>query len=252
LVIKGGDLVVNIALCDDETIITDQVSKIIKQYEIERKQEIHCDAFTDGESLLLTEKEYDIIFLDIYMNGLDGIETARKLRKKDKKVEIIYLTSYAGLTREALSVHAFDYLEKPVREEDIYAQLDEVLEKILHKKMNEELKKKTVVFNSGKNTLRISVDDIYYFERTERKIIAVTSKGNFNIYETIASLEEKLHQHDFVTPHQSFVVNINNIKDYIKEEIIMTNHDIIPVAQKRKSEFKRIMREFLQKQLESK
>lgn len=243
---------VKIALCDDEAIITDQVNEIIKQYQMERKIEISSDIYYDGESLSLTENEYDIIFLDIYMKGLDGIETAKKLRKRDKRVEIIYLTSYAGLTREALSVHAFDYLEKPVRKEAIFAMLDEVLEKIIHKKSNEEVKKKLVVLNSGKNTLRLAVDDIYYFERTDRKIVAVTKKGNLNVYETIAALEEKLRQYDFVTPHQSFLVNINNIKDYIKDEIIMTNHDIVPVAQKRASEFKRIMREFLQKQLETK
>ena len=242
---------INIAICDDDITITKEIQEIIIQYGQDRNEEVRCDIFYNGESLMSEEKEYEIIFLDIIMAGMDGIETARRLRKKNKTVEIIYLTSYAGLTKEALSVHAFDYLEKPVTKELIYNQLDEVLEKILRKKLNEEYKYHIVAFNAGKNSIRLAIDDIYYFERVDRKLKAVTKKGNFVLYETITSVEEKLRQYDFVTPHQSFVVNINNMKDYVKDEIIMLNHDIIPVAQKRASEFKRIMREFLQKKLES-
>lgn len=242
---------INIAICDDDIIITDQMQEIITQYKTERNEEIGCDIYHNGESLISEEKEYDIIFLDIKMDKLDGIETAKRLRKKDKTVEIIYLTGYGGLTREALSVHAFEYLEKPVTREQIYSQLDEVLEKILRKKLNEEYKYHIVTFNAGKNSIRLPIDDIYYFERVDRKLKAVTKKGNFMLSETITSIEEKLHQYDFVTPHQSFVVNINNMKDYVKDEIIMLNCDIIPVAQKRASEVKRVMREFLQKKIEN-
>ncbi len=241
---------INMAICDDDIMITDEMQEIITQYNKDRNENINCDIFHDGESLIAEDKEYDVIFLDIYMEGMDGIEAAKRLRRKDKTVEIIYLTSYAGLTREALAVHAFEYLEKPVTKEQIYYQLDEVLEKILRKKVNEEYKYHIVAFNAGKNSIRLAIDDIYYFERVDRKLKAVTKKGNFMLYESIASIEEKLHQYDFVTPHQSFVVNINNMKDYVKDEIIMLNYDIIPVAQKRASEVKRLMREFLQKNLE--
>jgi DNA-binding LytR/AlgR family response regulator len=253
LVIKGGEIVlITIAVCDDDIRITDQMQEIITQYKLDKKEELECYIYHSGESLVMEEKEYDIIFLDIKMDKLDGIETAKRLRRRDKTVEIIYLTSYAGMTREALTVHAFGYLEKPITSEQIYFQLDEVLEKIMRKKLNEEYKYHIVTFNAGKNSIRLPIDDIYYFERVDRKLKAVTKKGNFMLYETIASIEEKLHQYDFVTPHQSFVVNINNMKDYLKDEIIMLNCDVIPVAQKRASEVKRIMREFLQKKLENK
>ncbi len=242
---------INIAVCDDDIKVTDELQEIITQYKRDRNEAICCDIFYNGESLMAEEKEYDIIFLDIIMGGINGIETAKKLRKKDKTVEIIYLTGYPGLTREALSVHAFEYLEKPVRKDQIYYQLDEALEKILRKKLNEEYKYHIVPFNAGKNSIRLAIDDIYYFERVDRKLKAVTKKGNVMLYETIASIKEKLQQYDFVIPHQSFVVNINNMKDYIKDEIIMLNDDRIPVAQKRASEVKRIMREFLQKKLEN-
>lgn len=243
---------VYIAICDDESSITNQLLEIIKQYQIDKREEIHCDVYHCGEGLLMVEKEYDIIFLDIYMTGIDGIETAKNLRKKDKTVEIIYLTSYSGLTKEALSVHAFEYLEKPVNKEEIYKQLDDVIARIYCKKVNDENRHHIIEFNGGKTKIKLSVDEIYFFEREDRRIKVITQKGNFILYETIASIEDKLRQYDFVLPHQSFVININFIKDYFKDQIIMMNNDIIPIAQKRASEFKRCMRLFLQKKLESK
>lgn len=243
---------VYIAICDDESNITNQLYELIKQYQREKAEEIHCDVYHNGEGLLLVEKEYDIIFLDIYMSGIDGIETAKRLRKKDKTVEIIYLSSYSGLTKEALSVHAFEYLEKPINKTDIYKQLDEVIERIFCKRVNDENKHHIIEFNGGKTKMRLSIDEIYYFEREDRRIKVITKKGNFVLYETIASIEDKLKQFDFVLPHQSFVININYIKDYFKGQIIMMNDDIIPIAQKRASEFKRCMRMFLQKKLECK
>lgn len=243
---------INIAVCDDDIQITDQMQEIITQYKMEKKEDIVCDIFHNGESLLEGEKEYDILFLDIKMDKLDGFETAKRLRKRNKTVEIIYITSYGGLTREALAVHAFDYIEKPLTKEQIFFQLDEVLEKILRKKFNDKYKYHIVAFNAGKNSIRLPVDNIYYFERVDRKLKVVTKKGNFMLYETIASIEEKLQEYDFLTPHQSFVVNLNNMKDYFRDEITMVNGDKIPIAQKRASEVKKIMREFLQRKLESK
>lgn len=242
---------ISIAICDDDNNITKKLKEIIKEYCNVKSLECTFKIFHSGEALLISETTYDILFLDIYMDGLNGIETAKHLRQKDKSVEIIFLTSFSGLAREALSVHAFEYLEKPIQKEIIFHQMDEVLSKLSYKKGMEENRTKIITFYGGRNDIGICVNDIFYFERTDRKIKAVTKKGNFILYETIASLEEKLQEFDFVTPHQSFVVNIDNIKDYIKDQIIMINHDIIPVAQKRSSELKRCMREFLQNKLEN-
>lgn len=242
---------IRIALCDDELDELGLLQNVIKQYEGERNLSFRISSFRNGEELLGNWENFDVIFLDIKMGGMDGMETAKKIRKKDKQVEIIFITSHIGYTKEALAVHAFDYLEKPVNKETIYQQLDEVLEKISQNKQVYARKKDIVEINAGKNTIRFAVDDIYYFERNDRKIRAVTKRGNYIVNETISSLEQKLKAYDFVMPHQSFVVNINHMQDYFKDEIVMTNNDTIPVAQKRSSEFKRVMRDFLQKKMDN-
>ncbi len=243
---------IKIAICDDELIITEQMQGIISEYQKEKSEDIQCDVFHDGVSLLMSNKDYDIIFLDIYMLGTDGIETAKRIRLNDKTVEIIYLTSYMGLTKEALSVHAFEYLEKPIKKSEIFFQLDEVIARLFNVRANEQTRYPIMEFNLGKLKLRLPLDNIYYFEREDRRIKMVTKKGNFILYETIASIEKRLRQYDFVLSHQSFLININNMKDYVKNDIIMTNNDVIPLAQKRSSEFKQIMRVFLQKKVGNK
>lgn len=243
---------IKIAVCDDELNITEQMQGIISEYQEEKSEDIQCDVFHDGESLLMSNKDYDIVFLDIYMLGTDGIETAKRIRLKDKTVEIIYLTSYMGLTKEALSVHAFEYLEKPIKKLEIFFQLDEVIARLLNIRVNEQTRYPIMEFNLGKLKLRLPLDNIYYFEREDRRIKMVTKKGNYILYETIASIEKRLRQYDFVLSHQSFLVNINNMKDYVKNDIIMTNNDVIPLAQKRSSEFRQIMRVFLQKKVVNK
>lgn len=241
---------IKIALCDDEQDELEILEAAVKRYGAERELSLEVKAYAKGEDLLANWDNFDIIFLDIYMSGINGIDTAKDIRKRDKQVEIIFITSHIGLTKEALAVHAFEYLDKPVSRETIYKQMDEVLEKITQSKPNYTMKKETVELNTGKSIIRLAVDDIYYFERCDRKIKAVTVKGSYIVNETISSLEQKFRKFDFVMPHQSFVVNINHMQDYFKDEIIMTNYDTIPVAQKRSSEFKRVMRDFLQKRME--
>jgi DNA-binding LytR/AlgR family response regulator len=240
---------IRIALCDDERDELNLLETVIKQYEEERNLSFRITSYKRGEELIGNWENFDIVFLDIRMSGMDGMEAAKSIRKKDMQVEIIFITSHIGLTREALAVHAFEYLEKPVSKEVLYHQMDEVLEKISRYKQIEAKRKEIVEINAGKSVIRIAVDDIYYFERNDRKIKAVTKKGSFIVNETISSLEQKLKTFDFVMPHQSFVVNINQMQDYYKDEIIMMNSDTIPVAQKRSSEFKKVMRDFLQKQM---
>lgn len=241
---------IKIAICDDEQDELDTLQAVINQYGEEKEISLRIDVFNKGEELLSNCADYDVIFLDIYMGGMTGIDTAKSIRQKDKQVEIIFITGHIGLTKEALAVHAFEYLDKPVSRELIYRQMDEVLEKITQNKPNYAVKKETVEFNTGRGTVSLTVDDIYYFERYDRKIKAVTNKGVYILNDTITSLEQKFRKYDFVMPHQSFVVNINHMQDYFKDEIIMTNYDTIPVAQKRSPEFKKVMRDFLQKQME--
>ena len=113
-----------IAICDDEKEIRESLRKILEEYKEPFEQ---IDLYTSGEELLECDRNYDLLFLDIDMKGINGIETARKIRLKDKKIKIVYVTAYKEYASQAFSVHAFGYLLKPIKKEKIYRQIQDAL-----------------------------------------------------------------------------------------------------------------------------
>ena len=115
---------IKIGICDDNAKIVSKIKRYVESYD---KEKADIRTFKNGEELLAEEEVFDAIFLDIDMDGINGIETAQKIRIYDKDVKIIYITSYTEYTNAAFSVHAFGYLNKPVKQEEIFKQLDEVI-----------------------------------------------------------------------------------------------------------------------------
>lgn len=111
-----------IAICDDEKIICSQVEKLVKN------QEPNCDIklFDSGEELLKEQGKFDIIFLDIQMDGINGIETARILRNKKEETILIFITGIKEYVFEAFDVSAFHYLLKPIEEKSLLRYLSEL------------------------------------------------------------------------------------------------------------------------------
>lgn len=101
-----------IAICDDEKEIRESLRNILEEYREPLEQ---IDLYAGGEEFLECGKSYDLLFLDIDMKGINGIETARKIRLKDKKIKIVYVTAYKEYASQAFSVHAFGYLLKPIK-----------------------------------------------------------------------------------------------------------------------------------------
>ena len=83
---------IRIAVCDDDERMLEQTLKLLKRY---RKAHLVTDVYTSGKALLTAGKTYDIVLLDIDMDGLNGIETARRIRETDKEVKLIYITNYS-------------------------------------------------------------------------------------------------------------------------------------------------------------
>lgn len=112
-----------IAICDDEPAVRKQMEAYFKELE-----SVFCISyFESGEALLESDVLYDVIFLDIDMKGISGIDTARKIRVRDKKAKIIYVTAYEDFREYAFGVHAFGYLVKPVEKEKFWKSFRKLL-----------------------------------------------------------------------------------------------------------------------------
>lgn len=230
-----------IAVCDDEPVIVSQIEKMISEY-----TEISCvvEKYTDGETLASHHKNYDLIFLDIDMKGMNGIDTAREIRQYDKKVKIVYLTSYRDYAAPAFSVHAFAYLLKPAKAEEIHKIMKEAYDYALEENAAVKLS-----FETTDGDVAADIRQIYYFEYENRHVRMVTQNGDFYIKSKIADMYLKMKDYGFEMPHKSFVVNFWHVKSIIGSDIYMTNGDVVLLSQKRAASFRQAFGSYIEKQL---
>lgn len=229
-----------IAVCDDEKIILEQIKRYVEAFEVPSS----VDVYHSGEGLLMSGRHYDIIFLDIDMQGINGIETARRIRRSDKKVKIIYVTGYNDFASSAFSVHAFGYLLKPVKQEQIHRQLREAVSYT-----EQEAPVQTVRFETESGIKDLDIKEIYYFEYLDRKIQIKTDAGIYRLKSSITMMAEKMEKYGFCMPHKSFVVNLYQVKSLKGYDITMMDGSVVPLSQKKSVEFREKLSSFLARQI---
>jgi len=229
---------INIAICDDDKNIINQIKKYIEEYE---GGKCAISTYNCGEELLRERKSFHVIFLDIDMGGIDGIETAKRIRSYDKAVKIIYVTSFTDYVNLAFQVHAFGYLNKPIKKEQIYSQLNEV---IAYSKDEEE--KELIEFVTAEGVVRLAPKDIYYFEYINRKVKIKTLDNVYTLKENITTIAKDMSRYDFLMPHKSFTANLFYVKSIKGYDVFMMDGSVIPLSQKKSAEFREQFNIFLE------
>lgn len=229
-----------IAICDDEVTTLHQTKKYLEEYP---KIKFIIDEFTSGEELLASKESYEIILLDIDMAGINGIETARKIRQSDKNVKLIYVTNYSDYTVFAFAVHAFAYLLKPIKKMELYQQLDEVFEYM------QVPSKKLLEFHTEEGIVRIDPLEILYFEYLNRRVFLNTAHERYTLKCKITDLALELQNKGFSMPHKSFIVNLYAVKNIKGYDIYLTNNTVIPLSQKKSMEFRKSLNRFLSEEM---
>lgn len=234
---------VKTAVCDDQPVWLGAVENILRTY---TKVPLQVTVFQSGEQLLACREEFEVIFLDVDLagqSGISGIETARKLRRWNRKARIIYLTNYADYSMEALAVHAFAYLLKSDDMErvkrEIHSQLDEVFEYL-----NSE-RQEVLEFRTAEGLLRVKVSDILCFEYQERRVKLTTQNGTFLLKKRISDIAREMERYDFAAPHKSFVVNLYHVKAIRGTEVVLSDGNRIPLSQKKAAAFRRTLNAYL-------
>lgn len=229
-----------IAVCDDDSQIRDLMSSYLSSYD----SFIHVDFYSSGEELLDAEISYDILFLDIDMKGITGIDTARKLRSVDKRVKIIYITAYDDFRDYAFGVHAFGYLVKPFDKNDILNILKEAQDYSLKEQLGPKIR-----FQAEQGILDLEISEIYYLEYVNRKVHLITQNGIFTLRGPISDFAAQLVEMGFHVPHKSFVVNLSHIRSLKGYDIFLDNGSIIPLSQKKSASFREYFTRWLARQI---
>jgi len=219
----------NIAVCDDNEkdrrIICEKVSRYVKNNALKTS----IMEFQDGEELVhyIQSKKafFEIIFLDIYMNLMDGMETAKKIRESDTQCNIIFLTTSISHAVESYDVHAAYYLLKPIDDQKLYNALQAVIEDIA------KVSSQYVIVNSNKNYYKLFFSDILYVESRARVLLLHTKQnGVISIYSKLNDYEAELKDYRFLRCHKSFLINMDYVLELKDASFVMENDQIIPIS----------------------
>ncbi|MCI9100459.1 MAG: response regulator transcription factor [Lachnospiraceae bacterium] len=216
-----------IAVVDDEKVIREDICELIEK----QRPESSVEAFSTGEELLASEGRFDIVFLDIQMDGMNGIEAARSLRKRQEETVLIFITGIKEYVFDALDLYAFQYLLKPLNEKKFVEVLDRAVKEAGRKK------EKRGLFIKARN-LTLDQTDILYIESRGKKVEIHTArdKESIEIYASMEELEGQLGE-GFYRCHRAYIVNMAHITEYGSDSILLTNGDKVYLAKKKYGEF---------------
>ena len=228
---------ISIAIVDDEKIIREQI-----KFFVEKKQtESVIDTYSSGEELLMVNKRYDIVFLDIQMDGINGIDTAKALRQKTEDTVLIFITGIKEYVFDAFDVAAFHYLIKPIEELKFSLVYEKAILEVRKKKQHNigQLFVKTRSRN-----VTLEQRDILYIESRAKKVEIHTRTDIIEAYAGIGELEKQLSK-NFYRCHRGYLVNMAFISEYSSDSITLNNGEKIILTKEKYGEFVKVYMRYL-------
>lgn len=221
-----------IAICDDDWHMQQTLRLLID--EIYQDLDMLVDGFTSGEALLAAVQKqsqpYQLILLDIEMRGIDGIETAKRLRKLLPDCYIIFITSHDEFALTGYEVAAFRYLVKPVQPEKLTEAISAV-----RAELSDHI---TLHVEDGPVEALLRVKDIYYIEAQDKRVRVALKDTAFSDRRGIDEIERALAGEDFFRVHRSYLINFRYVARLDKNEILLVSGEQIPLSRLRKKAFK--------------
>ena len=219
---------IRIAIVEDEKGEAEVLKNCIARFEKESGQSCQVDVFADGLVFLDSYKHaHDVIFMDIEMPHLNGMDTAKRLRLLNEEVPLVFVTNMKQYAIEGYSVAALDFILKPVN----YYRLASILKKLA--KSVERRSAEKYVRAEGR-IIQVKLDSIYYVEVNGRDIIYHTETQDIRTYGKLKDLEEEFVPHGFVRCHHAYLINLKHVKSVDKDSVIVGDKTLAVSRNKRK------------------
>lgn len=217
-----------IAVIEDEKSHRDLLVHYLNEWRRGQERGICVETFASGESFWFRyeeERDFDVLFLDIQMPGMNGMELARKVRELDRDIVIVFATGISDYLEEGYEVEALHYLIKPLSAEKV----GRCMEKALERRRQERF-----VTLHGEEIVKVSEERINYVEARGRGccIGRVRMREELEVRESLSELEGLLNPEEFMKCHRSYLCRIGNIRHISREEIEFDDGSSIPVSRR--------------------
>jgi len=232
-----------IAICDDHNNICSQVEAFAAQACESVGVKHNIDVYYCGEALCgkLTDGEvYDLIFLDIELNAINGVDVGNTIRDIhcNEYTQIAFISGKTEYAMQLFKLHPIDFLVKPLK----YADIEQIVAKVL--RIN-RINSGVFLFEYKRETHRVQINDIIYLESSKRKVNVVTHNGTFTFYGKLESVyESQLKNRNFLFIHKSYLVNYNHVKTFGYEHLYVSNGTRLPISRARGAEIRDLQIKF--------
>jgi len=230
-----------IGICDNDEILGLQLENYIQEYCQHHGQKADTLIFlTPGELFDSIEKDgpFDLLFLDIELKGITGIDVGKILRKalSNEITQIVYISSKTDYTMKLFETHPLYFLIKPVKPEDITHVMNTCDRLFLHNDTYFEYK-------AGKKMCRVNQRHIMYLQSAGKTIHMYTTFGSNVFYGKLSNALKQLNENLFYSVHRSYIINWNYVAAYHIENLVLSDKTVIPISQsKRKTVRKQILK----------
>lgn len=215
---------IRVVIVEDETDAAETLVRFVKRYGDERGIDQDVRVFADGLTFLgVAADKCDIVFMDIELPELDGFETARRLRARDDKTCIIFVTNMSGYAIRGYDVDAMGFVVKPAT----YFALSVLMDKAV--KRCERLHGSEILIGSGDDIHRLMPDDIYYIEVMDHFLVYHTRVGDIRVYGQLGRAAGALRDKGFFRCHKSYVVNLDYVTE-VKRDHVFVNKERVPIS----------------------
>lgn len=231
---------INVAIVEDDIEAQKKLKAFLQRYQEFQDAEFRVTCFSNGLDFLDEYKPtFDIIFMDILMPHMDGMETAKKLRRVDDKVSIIFITTMAQYAIRGYEVGAIDFIVKPVTYQNFAAKLKKALSKL------PKDKEKKIWINVDGILKYVSAKDLTYVEVVGHNLSFHLASGEvMTTRGKLAAVEESLLEENFYMIHKSLLVNLDYVKE-VKQNSVIVHKDELTLSRARKKDFMQRLADFL-------
>lgn len=213
----------NIAICDDSMADLDYISSLVTDWSRKSCNTVNIRTFPSAEAFLFDyaeNKRYDILLLDIEMNGMDGVSLAKKVRKNNESIQIVFITGYSDYISEGYEVSALHYLMKPVHDEKVFDVLNRAAQKI-------EKNDHALLLKLSGEMVRIPLYEIRYLDVCQN-YVTIHAKLDYTVKRTLGEFETELDDR-FFRMGRSVIVNLSCIRRITKTNVYLSDGTVIPL-----------------------
>ena len=223
---------IRIGVVEDDPASCQLVLDYLNRYQHENNEQFTVSVFDDGARVVERyTPSYDILLLDIEMKEMDGMTAARRIRERDEKVVIVFITAAPQYAISGYEVRALSYLLKPV---PWFAFSQELKKSIDMVRRNEG---DSVLIETSGGQMRLDLSDILYFESIRHTIVIHTLEGKLSINGTLKDMETKLADYSFFRSNSCYLVNLKHISGVVDQDCVMSNGEKLRVSRPRKKAF---------------